>query len=143
MTLSPHNGLGNVYCDLGRHKEAVVAYRKSFELQPRAGTLYGLGNAYRSLGRYEETIAAYQQAIVLDAKFALSQMSLAAVYRKLGDDTAYQQQVALAQPLIANEDEYNRACFASICGDADEALALLEAAIAKAPGERLMTASRS
>lgn len=102
---------------------------------------HGLGNVYSDLGRHDEAIAAYQQAIALGAKYALLQMSLASIYRKRGDNAAYQQQVALAQPFIAKENEYNRACFASICGDVDEALALLEAAIAKAPGNRI-TAQR-
>ena len=32
---------------------------------------------------------------------------------------------------MTKEDEYNRACFESICGNADEALALLKVALEK------------
>jgi tetratricopeptide (TPR) repeat protein len=141
----PHNGLGNVYSDLGRHEEAIAAYQQALSLPDSSGTpasahalaWSGLGIVYRVLERHDEAIAAYRQAIALDAKLAVLQMSLAAVYRRLDDDEAFQKQVALARPLIAKESEYNRACFASICGDVEEALALLEAAIAKAPGNRM------
>jgi len=128
----PHNGLGNMYSALGRHEEAVAAYEQAIALDPQDATPHnGLGTVYRDLGRHEEAIVAYQQAIALDPQNATSHASLAACYRKLGQEAEYQTQVHKTQQLIVGESEYNRACFAAICGQVDEALALLEAALAK------------
>lgn len=136
---TPHNNLGNVYKVLKQYDDAIAAYQKAIELDPKdAFPHYGLGNIYSNLGRHDEALTAYQHAIELDPKFALPHMGLAAVYRKLGDDTAFQHHLALARPLMSKEDDYNRACFASIAGDVDEALALLTVAISKTPGDRLL-----
>lgn len=109
-----------------------------YELRPEAMLLNGQGNVYSDLGRHEEALAAYQRAIDLDPENVISQMALVGVYRKLDDEAAYQRQVALAQSLVVQEDEYNRAYFASICGEVDEALALAEIALAKVPGRRIL-----
>ena len=135
---SPHHGVGNVYSDLGRQEEALAAYGRAIELDPKDASPHnGVGNVYRALGRQEEALAAYGRAIALDPKLAAPQMSLAGIYRKLGDEEAWRRQMGLVQSLVVEESEYNRACFASICGDLDGALTLLEAAIAKSPGDRI------
>jgi tetratricopeptide (TPR) repeat protein/GTPase SAR1 family protein len=128
----PHHGLGVVYHDLGRLDEAIASYQRAIELDPNYAYPYnGLGNVYRTLDRLDDAIAAYQRAIALDPKPGFSRISLAAVYRKLNLEDDAQQQLDLARPLLANENEYNRACFEAICGNVDEALRLLETALAK------------
>ncbi len=42
----------------------------------------------------------------------------------------------MTRPLMEKENEYNRACFASIFGEVDQALALLKIAIEKKPSQR-------
>jgi tetratricopeptide (TPR) repeat protein len=134
---APHNGLGNVYRQNGRYPEAIAAYQKAIELDPNNALPHnGLGTLYRQNGRYPEAIAAYQKAIELDPNDAAIRGSLAGLYRKLGRDAEYKAQAAIARTLIDKEDEYNRACFEAICGNTDAAIALLEQAIAQAPGRR-------
>ncbi len=49
-----------VFYDLGRHEEAIAAYRKASELDPKdAYPWNGLGIVYHDLGRHEEAVAAY------------------------------------------------------------------------------------
>ena len=99
---------------------------------------YRLGVSKKQSGKLSEAIAAYEQAIALDPKSAVAFVALAAAYRRAGDEAAYQRQVAVARPLVASLDEYNRACFAAICDEVEEALALLAQAIAKAPHYRIL-----
>ena len=130
----PHNGLGNVYRDLGRQEDALGAYQRAIELDPKYATPHhGLGNVYATMGRQEEALTAYQRAIELDPKDGIYHSSLAGVYRKLGREGEAAQQIEIARGLIAHESEYNRACFESICGNVDAALALLKAAIELSP----------
>ncbi|MCA9978045.1 MAG: tetratricopeptide repeat protein, partial [Anaerolineales bacterium] len=89
----------------------------------------GLGDVYNALGDMGQAIAAYQKAIALDPDDAYSRGSLAGVYRKLGRMAEYEEQITVARQLMADENKYNRACFESICGNADEALVLLRAAL--------------
>ncbi|MFZ2421332.1 MAG: hypothetical protein WA029_09310, partial [Anaerolineae bacterium] len=62
----------------------------------------------------------------------------AGAYRQAGDEAAYRRQVEVARPLVANLNAYNRACFAAICDEVEEALALLAQAITEAPGDRTL-----
>ncbi|MCD4737724.1 MAG: hypothetical protein K8R89_00495, partial [Anaerolineae bacterium] len=63
--------------------------------------------------------------------------SLTSVLRKLGRETEAAEQLARARELMADESTYNKACFEAIAGNADAALAHLEKALEKAPGQRL------
>ncbi|RLC55907.1 MAG: hypothetical protein DRI80_17020, partial [Chloroflexota bacterium] len=79
------NGLGNVYSDLGRYEEAIGAYEKAIELDPKfAYPWNGLGNVYYQQGRYEEAIGSLRKAIELDPMFAYPWNGLGIVYRHLG-----------------------------------------------------------
>jgi len=80
-----HNGLGNVYGALGRYEEALAAYQRAIDLDPKLANPHnGLGTVYYSLGSYEEALAAYQRAIDLDPKSAYAHNGLGNVYRDLG-----------------------------------------------------------
>ena len=79
------NGLGNVYGDLGRHDEALAAYRQALELDPKyAAPWYGLGLVYRALGRHDEALAAHRKALELNPQLAAPWNGLGVVYRALG-----------------------------------------------------------
>ena len=71
-------------------------------------------------------------------KDAEAHISLASIYRKQGQTAVYKKQIEITRPLIANSDAYNRACFASIAGEVEEAVELLKEAIAIAPADRQM-----
>jgi hypothetical protein len=57
--------------------------------------------------------------------------SLVGILRKLGREAEAQAQIEIARSLMAKENEYNRACFESICGNVEQALALLKVALEK------------
>jgi tetratricopeptide (TPR) repeat protein/GTPase SAR1 family protein len=127
-----HNRLGTVYHDLGRFGDAIATFQRAIELDPNYVSAHdNLGTLYRELGRLDDAVAAYTRVTELEPNYPLSHSSLAAVYRKLGREAEAQQQLDLARPLLANESEYNRACFEASCGNVDEALTLLETALAK------------
>ncbi|MBI3739204.1 MAG: tetratricopeptide repeat protein, partial [Chloroflexi bacterium] len=95
-----YNGLGNVNHGLTRYDDAIAAYQRAIELDPKnAHPHNGVGNVYYALARYDDAIAAYQGAIALDPKFAYPHNGLGAMYRDLAryDDAiaAYQRATEL------------------------------------------------
>ena len=81
--------------------------------------------------RYDKAIQALQNSIALNPNFVLAHCALAANYRRIGNEAEAQEHIAIARPSMEFEKEYNRACFESISGDADQAFALLEIALEK------------
>ena len=128
----PHNGIGNVYRDLGKYDQALAAYQRAIELDPKDAYPHnGIGNVYFDLGQYDQALAAYQRALELNPKDGSFRSSLVGILRKLGREAEAQEQIQVARGLMAKENEYNRACFEAICGNVDEALALLRVALEK------------
>jgi len=65
------NNTAYAFNKLGRHEEAVEAYRQATALDPKDAVLYtNLGGALHSLGRHEESIEVYRQALAVDQKYA-------------------------------------------------------------------------
>ena len=63
------NNTGSALSDLGRHEEAVEAYRQAVAVDPKfAYPYYDLGNALSDLGRHEEAVEAYRKFIDLADK---------------------------------------------------------------------------
>ena len=62
------NGLGATLNDLARYREAIAAFEKALEIDPKYHFAWnGLGNALKDLGRYREAIAAYDKALEFTA----------------------------------------------------------------------------
>ena len=134
----PWNGLGNVYRALGRYDEALEAYRKAIALDATIDALwYGLGLVYTSQGNLGQALEAFRKAVGLAPEVGVNHLALFGTLLRLGREDEARQEEAIARPLMAKEDEYNRACFAALCGEKDEALRLLQHALEKAPGLRL------
>jgi tetratricopeptide (TPR) repeat protein len=128
----PHNGLGNVYSDLGNYDDAIAAYQRAIQLDPKfAAPHNGLGVVYQLLGQYEKALSVYQKAVELAPDRGTYRGSLVGILRKLGREAEAQVQIEIARSLMAKENEYNRACFESICGNVEQALALLKVALEK------------
>jgi tetratricopeptide (TPR) repeat protein len=126
------NNLGTLYRDLGRYEEAVAAFQRAIELDPKYASPYlTLGVIYMALNRLDEAIATLERGIELGPENASERSSLAGAYLRLGRKAEYREQVTIARELIGKEDEYNRACYEAICGNADEALQLLKVALQK------------
>ncbi len=90
--------LGNIYQRLGRHEEAVAAYRRVIELEPRQAVPWNsLGMVYRALNRLDDSIAAYERAIELDPDYGWPYHNLGLIYEQRGEyDSAlnrYQQAI--------------------------------------------------
>jgi tetratricopeptide (TPR) repeat protein len=132
-----YNGIGNVQSDLGNYEAALAAYTRAIELDPKfAYPHYGIGNVHQLMGEYEKALRAYQKAVELAPERGMYRGSLAGILRKLGREEEAQAQIQIARPLMAKENEYNRACFESICGNVEEALRMLKIAIEIKPSRR-------
>jgi tetratricopeptide (TPR) repeat protein len=129
---APWNGLGNVYRALGRYDEAIQACQQAIALDPKyAAPWNGLGNVYALRGEWEQALEAFRRAIELEPEDGTHRSSIAGALRALGREAEAQEEIARARPLMEKETEYNRARFAAICGEREEALRLLEIALQK------------
>ncbi|MEW5988831.1 MAG: tetratricopeptide repeat protein, partial [Chloroflexota bacterium] len=92
--------LGVVQEAAGRQADALTAYQRAVELDPRFTLAHnGLGNVYRATGRQAEAQAAYQQAIRLDPTYAIPHSGLGALLVESGRHgealDAYQKAIEL------------------------------------------------
>ena len=133
----PWNGLGNVYRDLGQYEEAIKAYKKSLNLKPRATPWSGLGLVYTLQGDLEAALDAFRKAVELAPDDGAYRGSLVGTLLRLGREEEARREEEIARPLMEKESAYNRACFAALRGDKEEALRLLKVALDEAPGDRL------
>ena len=124
--------LGNMYESAGLHCEAIAAFEQAIALAPRKEAYHfhlGIALAYQM--HYDKAIHALENSIALNPNFMLAHCALSANYRRLGKEIEAQEHIAIARPSMENEKEYNRACFESISGNADQAFAFLEIALEK------------
>ncbi len=89
VTLIPDDGpawynLGVALAYLGRETEAIPAYQKAIEIEPRATYYNDLADTFSGLLDYEPAIAAYRQAIELDRTYAWPYHGLAVIYSEQG-----------------------------------------------------------
>jgi tetratricopeptide (TPR) repeat protein len=98
------NSLGELFARTGSNSEAINAFRRAVEMEPRNGRAYGnLARTLVSQNKYQEAIPLYQRSIDLlqdNKEKAAAWNRLGNVYRKLNDYDnaikAYQKAVALA-----------------------------------------------
>jgi tetratricopeptide (TPR) repeat protein len=135
--LNPKNdrawdALGNMYETVGLHSEAIAAFEQAIALGPRKEAYhYHLGIAFAYQMHYDKAIQALQRVVALNPDYVLAHCALAGYYRRLGKEAEAQEHIKIARPSMESESEYNQACFESISGDADRAIALLEIALEK------------
>jgi len=126
------DSLGNLYRFTQRNKDAIYAYERAVLVQPNKYVYhYQLGNLYAAEGNYQDAIYEIEKVIELNPCFTFAHCALASCLRKLGRADEAQKHIIVATPLMAKEKEYDRACFESICGNVEKALALLTTAIEK------------
>ena len=126
------DALGNMYEAAGLHSQASSAFEQAIALAPRKEAYHfhlGIALAYQM--HYDHAIQALENSIALNPNFVLAHCALAANYRRVGNEAKAQEHIAIARPSMEYEKEYNRVCFESISGNADQAFALLEVALDK------------
>ena len=133
----PWTGLGSAYANLGRYDEAIQAYQQAIALDPKdADPWLGLGNVYALREEWERALEAFRHAAKRAPEQGMYRAYAAGALRALGREAEAQEEIARARPLMEKETEYNRACFAAICGEREEALRLLEIALQKRQASR-------
>lgn len=122
--------LGNMYENIGLHSQAVTAFEQAIALAPHKEVYYyHLGIALGYQMQYNQAIQALQKVVELNPDYMLAHCALAGYYRRLGREAEAQEHMKIARPSMEHENEYNQACFESIGGNADRAIALLEIAL--------------
>jgi tetratricopeptide (TPR) repeat protein len=88
-TSSDWNELGNSYVSSKNYKDAIEAYKKAIEIDPKNGQPYcNLGFIYYRMGKYDFAVLLYKKSIDLLASpkdRAISWNMLGDAYRRLGD----------------------------------------------------------
>lgn len=85
IATSPNDGelyyrLGNALLDMGRHRDAYIAYQKAVQLQPdHAKAFANLGLALRKMGSLKAAMGAYVQALEIDPQDRVTLYNLATV----------------------------------------------------------------
>jgi ParB family chromosome partitioning protein len=133
--------LGNLYSDMGQYEEAIDCMKRTVELDPGKYTyFYHLGLTLAIARRYPEAIDALEKTVELAPQHILAHCSLAGCYRRTGNSAETEKHLEIARPKLDQEKAYNRACFASISGNVDQAIELLQIALDtdKTPPEWLL-----
>jgi ParB family chromosome partitioning protein len=133
--------LGNLYSEMGQYEEAIDCMKRTVDLDPGKYTyFYHLGLTLAIARRYPEAIQALEKTVELAPQHILAHCSLAGCYRRTGNAAESEKHLEIARPKLDQEKAYNRACFASISGDVDQAIELLQIAMStdKTPAEWLL-----
>ena len=127
------NGLGNVYTDQKRYDDAVAAIQQAIAIEDKDADYWSnLGLVRRILQQWREAEIAVRHALALAPTDWNAWFALADILRRLGDQAGWQEALAKARPLIDYNDFYNAACFESVAGNVERAIALLTQAAAQA-----------
>jgi tetratricopeptide (TPR) repeat protein len=95
---------GDELTNLGQHKEAIAAYEKALEIDPKYHDAWnGLGITLKDLGRNSEAIAAYKQALEIEPKFHLAWYNLGYA---LNDLTRYTEAIEAYETALKIDPEY-------------------------------------
>jgi len=123
--------LGGHYKTLGLYDDAIDAYQKAVSIDStQAFYFHHLGLVYSAVGRHDDAIHAFERVIDVDPDHGLAHATLGGYYRKNGNEELAKIHIEKARELLDNdENEYNRACMESICGNPDRSLELLEIAL--------------
>jgi tetratricopeptide (TPR) repeat protein len=132
VRVAAHLWLALSFFALGRPDDALHVARLGVDMDgSNSEALDQLSWIYTLLGRNDDAIVAEKRALELGpADPASLHLSLAGLFRKQGPahKVAYRRQLELGRKGV-DDNEYNRACLASIVGDTASALDLLESSL--------------
>lgn len=103
-----YSGLGDALGLLGRHEEAVTAYRKASVLDTAFTGYTGLGDALFAIGEIGEAISAYKRAVELDDRSHRAHYLLGRAFLEVHDDASALRFLTRATEL---KEGYGPACF--------------------------------
>lgn len=128
---SKWNDLATLYKSAGMYKKAVPAYEQAVELDPQNPAYHhNLGITYAVEGRHEDAIKCMQMVIDLNPDHSLAHATLGGYYKKKGLKELAEQHIGIAvKNYIDDENQYNRACLEALCGNVDQAVEYLRAAL--------------
>jgi tetratricopeptide (TPR) repeat protein len=136
VQLNPANArawdsLGSLYKSAGMYRDAILAYQQAISHDGTKSLYYHhLGLVYACEHRDADAIAAFQRVIEIDPEYSLAHATLGGYYRKMGLEELAQKHIGKAMKnIFDSENEYNRACLEAICGNADQAIKLLDVAL--------------
>jgi tetratricopeptide (TPR) repeat protein len=91
-------GRGQTYLLMGRYEEALTNFDQAIILDEQSAWIFvgRRGETYRAMGRYEEALADFDRAIALDEKSGWQRYDRAQVHYLLHDESAFQQDMAVA-----------------------------------------------
>jgi superkiller protein 3 len=127
----PYGWLSIIYLHLKRYDDAVTACQREIELKDAHSPHRLLGYIYDWMGRYDKAITHLEAAVALEPQDYEARGALAKVYRTVGRRRDADEQYDIAREMAAQDDEYGQSCLAAVSGNIEEALALLEVALAK------------
>jgi Flp pilus assembly protein TadD len=90
-----------------------------------------LGYIYDQMGRSEEAMAEFERALAFNGDDYEVRAALAKLYRLAGREEKAREHLTQADEEADQEAEYGHACVASVSGEPERALALLEVALEK------------
>ncbi len=128
-----YNGLGTAHNKLDQITEAIAAYQKSVELDPKVPQIWvNLGVVYRLAGDYNKALSAYEKALALDSNLATAHSSIGSLYvlqgkPKLAID-AFKKAIAIDANLSITHG--NLALAYAMAGDFKDAETSLNRAVA-------------
>jgi len=136
VQINPYNAfawdmLGNLYRSIGNYEAAVSAYQQAIAIELKNPSFhYHLGLVYAAERRIEDAVKVFRKVIEIDPGYTLAHASLGGYYRKMGLVELARHHIEKAtSKAFQEENEYNRACLESICGNKDRALELLQIAL--------------
>ncbi len=98
-----HNERGAILADLGRHEEAITAYREAIAIAPNdTDSNYSLGVSLLALGRRDEAEASFKRSLAMKPTFPKALLMLARLEMDAGRFDAAGQYL---QPLIESHSD--------------------------------------
>jgi superkiller protein 3 len=136
ITLEPdhtfsYSWLSIIFLHLKQYDETIAACQREIEIADDHSARRMLGYAYDRLGRHDESIAELERSVALERQDYEARGALARVYQTVGRQEDSREQYAIASEMAAQDNEYGQACFEAVSGHLEQALTLLEVALAK------------
>lgn len=117
---------------MGDPHGAINDFDKAINLKPdNAFAFNNRSHVRRIIGDLEGALADLREAIRIKPDYGLARMNMLGLLKKLGENSAIDEEENLVRELMQKENEYNQACFEAICENADKALELLKIGLEK------------